>query len=314
MTWATTMTRIEDLWTALHREAVGSQRRVDASHPLDLYADFEPPDRPGLILVCDERPPEAPPMEAIGIERRKRQDGRWSMRVLLEEPRLLPVFTELCRDIVEFTRENSGAGLPSGLVLSRIARWRSLMETQPPGMSRSQLRGLLGELLVLEQELLTVLTPDQAVSSWTGPLGASQDFRLPDGTKLEVKAVDRHADRTRINGLEQLDSGGDPLRLVVVRLEDTGADADGALTAGRLIARLRSRLEHAPAALESLEALLGFTGWSESIDTDSVVVRLNRIEHYDVRGDFPRLIAANVPDGVTDATYEILLPPVVPGS
>ena len=293
--------RIEDLWTSLRREAVESQRRVDATHPLDLYADFEPP-------------ADAPAMQAIGLERRRRQDGRWSMRLFLEEPRLLPVFTELCRDIVEFTRANARSGPASGLVLSRIARWRSLMESQPPGLTRSQLRGLIGELLVLEQELLPALSADQAVAAWTGPLGASQDFRLPDGTKLEVKAVDRHADRVRINGLEQLDSGGDPLRLVVVRLEDTAAGAEGALTAGSLVSRVRARLEHAPDALQALDLLLGFVGWVDTADTEHVVVRLERIEHHDVRGDFPRLTAANVPGGVIEATYEIQLPPVVPGS
>lgn len=306
--------RIEDLWTSLRREAVESQRRVDAAHPLDLYADFEPPDKPGLILISDERPADSPAMQAIGIERRQRHDRRWSMRVFLEEPRLLPVFAELCRDIVEFTRGHAQLGSPSGLVLSRIARWRSLMQSQPPGLTRSQLRGLIGELLVLEQEMLAMLTPDQAVSAWMGPLGASQDFRLPDGTRLEVKAVDRHADRTRINGLEQLDGGGDPLRLVVVRLEETGTDAEGALTAGRLIARVRARLEQAPAARQALDLLLGFVGWTDTADTDSVVVRLDSIEHHDVTGDFPRLTAANVPGGVTDATYEILLPTAVAGS
>lgn len=304
--------RIEDLWSSLRREAIETQRRVDATHPLDLYADFEPPDKPGLVLICDERPSDAPAMQAIGIERRHRHDGRWSMRVFLEEPRLLPVFTELCRDIVEFTRGNSRSGLPSGLVLSRIARWRSLMQSQPQGLTRSQLRGLIGELLVLERELLPRLTPDQAVSAWTGPLGASQDFRLPEGAKLEVKAIDRHADRVRINGLEQLDGGGDPLQLVLVRLEDTGTDAEGALTARQLITRLRARLEDSPAALQSFELLLSFVGWVDTADTDSVVVRLDRCEYHDVAGDFPRLVAGNVSSGVVEATYEILLPSTVP--
>jgi hypothetical protein len=300
--------KIEELWTSLRREAVEAQRRVDATHPLDLYADFEPPDRPGLILLCDERPNDAPPMHAIGLERRHRQDGRWSMRIFLEEPRLLPVFAELCRDIVEFTRRNAHTALPSGLVLSRIDRWRSLMQPQPSGLTRSQVRGLIGELLVLEKELLPVLLPDQAVSAWTGPIGASQDFRLPDGRKLEVKAVDRESDRVLINGLDQLDSGGDPLQLVVVRLEVTGIDAEGAITASRLIAQLRATLSPAPAALQTFEVLLGFAGWADAVDVDSVVVRLERIDRYDVGDAFPRLTTATVPAGITQATYEVLLP------
>lgn len=300
--------KIEDLWASLRREAVEAQRRVDATHPLDLYADFEPPDRPGLILITDERPNDAPTLQAIGIERRRRQDGRWSMRVFLEEPRLLTVFAELCRDIVEFCRHNAQSGPPSGLVLSRIERWRSLMQPEPVGLSRSQIRGLIGELLVLERELLPVLLPDAAVSAWIGPLGASQDFRLPDGRKLEVKALDRHADRVQINGLDQLDSGADPLQLVAVRLENTGINAEGAITASRLIAQLRVQLSQAPAALQTFEVLLRFVGWVDAADTDSVVVRLERIDRYEVDAGFPRLTTATVPSGITAATYEVLLP------
>jgi len=255
--------RIEELWTSLRREAVEAQRRVDAAHPLDLYADFQQPDRPGLILFCNERPNDAPPLKAIGIDRRRRQDGRWSMRVYLEEPRLLPVFAELCRDIIEFTRQAVRSGQPSGLVLSRLERWRSLMQPQLAGLRGAQLRGLIGELLVLDRELLPILGPDQAVSAWTGPLGASQDFHLPDGRKLEVKALDRQADRVQINGLDQLDGGSDPLQLIVVRLEDTGIEAEGAITAARLIARLRAQLCQAPAAQQTFEMLLRFVGWDD---------------------------------------------------
>lgn len=304
--------RIEELWSSLRREASEAQRRVDATHPFDLYADFEQPDRPGLILFCDERPNNAPPLKAIGIDCRQRQDGRWAMRIFLEEPQLLPVFAELCRDIIEFTRLNAQGAQASGMVLSRIERWRNLMQAHSVGLSRSQLRGLIGELLVLERELLPVLSLDQSVSAWTGPLRTSQDFRLPDGLKLEVKALDRNADRAQINGLDQLDSGGDPLQLVVVRLEDTGHDAVGALTASRLIARLRARLSEAPAALQTFEMLLRFIGWDDAADTDAVVVRLERIDRYDVDDGFPRLTAATVPQAVVEATYQIVLPAVTP--
>lgn len=300
--------RIEDLWTSLRRETVEAQRRVDAAHPLDLYADFEHPDRPGLILFCDERPNDSPQLKAIGIDRRQRQDGRWSMRIFLEEPRLLPVFAELCRDIIEFTRHNAGSAPPSGLVLSRVERWQNLLLSQPLGLSGIQLRGLIGELIVLERELLPLLGPDQAVAAWTGPLGTSQDFRLRDGRKLEVKAVGLHADEVQINGLDQLDSGGDPLELLVVRLEDTGVDAEGATTAPRLIEELRISLNQAPNALQTFELLLRFAGWDDAIGGPSVAVRMHRIDRYEVDEGFPHLTAATVPSAIVEASYKLVLP------
>ena len=214
--------RIEDLWSALRRETTGAQRRVDATHPLELYADFEPPDRPGLILVCAQRPADAPSLKAISIERRQRKDGSWALRVVLYEAPLLPVFAELCKDIVKSTRTGVPPTRGAGAVLSRIDRWRSLMQAQPPGLSTSAQRGLIGELLFLETVLLPEFGPEEAVQSWTGPLGTDQDFRLSSALKIEVKAVDRQADRVRINGLGQLDAGADPLELAVVRPRGDG--------------------------------------------------------------------------------------------
>ncbi|MBV9120000.1 MAG: PD-(D/E)XK motif protein [Chloroflexi bacterium] len=301
--------RIEELWNSLRRESLQSQRRVDGTHPLDLYADFERPDRPGLILFCDERPNDPPALKAISIERRRRRDGQWSMRVCLEEPRLLPVFAELCMDIIEFTRNASRNAQPSGQVLSRIERWRNLMQSQPSRLSRNKLIGLIGELLVLETKLVPVLGPDQAVSSWTGPLGTSQDFRLPDGRKLEVKALDPNGGQVRVNGLDQLDGGGDPLQLLIVRLEETGVDAKGAITASGLIERLRRSLSEAPNALQAFESLLSFAGWDDAADSETFAVRLSRVEAYEVDADFPRLTPATVPAAVIEATYTIMLPP-----
>ena len=127
-----------------------------------------------------------------------------------------------------------------------------------PGLDRAALRGLIGELLVLENRLLQRLGLDEAVSAWTGPLGMAQDFRLPSGQRIEVKAVDRDADSVLVNGLGQLDGGGDPIQLAVVRLEDTGRNAPDALTAPLLVGRLRTRLADSPSALGLFNSMLRF--------------------------------------------------------
>src|ERR1017187_2662651 len=199
--------KIEDLWHSLRGQTVEAQRRVDADHPLDIYADFEPPDRPGLVLFCPNQPPDYQSLKAIQIERRQRQAGRWTLRVFLEEPKLIGVFTELCRDIIDSTRAGIDPMRAGSIVLARIERWRTLLLADSAGLDRSALRGLIGELLILETRLLEQLGPDEAVYAWTGPLRTAQDFRLPSGQRIEVKAVDRDADEVTINGLSQLYGG-----------------------------------------------------------------------------------------------------------
>jgi hypothetical protein len=55
--------------------------------------------------------------------------------------------------------------------------------------------------------------------------------------------------------------------------------------------------------------MLGFAGWNDNIDTDAVVVRMHRMDQYEVSAAFPRLTTATVPSAVLDASYTIALPP-----
>ena len=114
-----------------------------------------------------------------------------------------------------------------------------------------------------------------------------------------------------INGLGQLDGGGDSLLLVVVRLEETGRDAKGSITIPMLIERLRARLSDCPEALRSFNSLLHLAGWQDVDTGGGIVVRLVLIDEHEVNAAFPRLVHGLVPPGVLDATYKIVLPPPV---
>lgn len=300
---------IEELWQELRSSGAGArQRRVDATHPLDLYADFEPPDRVGLVAVCGSRPMPPRPMRALEVERGLRADGRWSLRLSLQEPRLMPVFAALCRDIVAFTRAGVDDAQLAAAVLGRLDHWRTLLERDATGLGEETLRGLIGELLFLEAEVLTTLPPGKAVAAWTGPLGTPQDFLLPSGTRIEVKTIGRNARTIRVNGLVQLDAGVDPLVLAVVRVEATGASAHGAVTAPVLIACLRNRIAPDRVALAAFDATLACAGWHDHPSHDEFAVRLVAIEAHDVGPAFPRLTVASVPVGIEDADYTVVLP------
>lgn len=301
--------KIETLWKALRETSVSVQRRVDPDHKLDLYACFEPPDSPGLLLICQNRPPDFESLRAIEIDRRQRPDGRWTLVILLREPRLFGVFSELCRDIIETTNVDLQPASAANVVLSRVARWRELLMSMPSQLDSTAIRGLIGELLVLTLRLIPQIGPDDAVSAWIGPLGMAQDFRLPSGHRVEVKSVDKNATSVQISNLAQLDGESDSLQLSVVRLEDTGRDAVDAITAPLLIDRVRTQLAEFPKALNSFNSVLRFTGWSED-DPGDIIVRLVRIEDFEVTLAFPRLTPLTVPLGVIDASYRISLPQI----
>lgn len=305
-----TQTRtIDDVWHHL-KSAGGSvlHTRVDENHPLELYAEFEPPDRPGLVLFCTARPPAAESLRSVRVEQGMRQDGKWWLRLSLLAPELQPVFSALCRDIVASTKFGVEEASAAATILRRLARWRALLEQEQSGMQPSVIRGLIGELLVLEADVLSKFPELDAIVAWSGPLGTAQDFLLPIGNRIEVKAAPPGTSTVTINGLDQLDSAGDPLTLTVVRLLAVGADAQDAQTASGIISRLESRLANHPSALVEFRGRLAMAGWHEHPSHQQVVVRLMNIERYKVSGSFPRLTRSNVPVGVEDASYDIRLP------
>lgn len=299
---------IEELWRQLGATAVGSaQTRVDAAHPLDIYADMQPPDRVGIVAVCGARPPEVRPMRALSVEQGRRADGRWTLKLSLLERQLMPVFAALCRDVIACSRFGVDEIRLGQVVVQRLVHWRSLLDRDAAGLSEATLRGLIGELLVLRDMLLPTLRPAEAVGAWRGPLGAPQDFVLPNGRRIEVKTVGPHADQIRVNGLAQLDALGDPLTLVVVRGEGSPPDARRAVSAPALIVELRGLLTAEPEALAAFEAALSGLGWHEHPSHDAVALRVVAVEDHEVGPGFPLLTRTTVPAGVLDADYAIAL-------
>ena len=237
-----------------------------------------------------------------------RGDGRWTLRLMLSEQLLRPVFAALCDDIASSTRSGVADAVLGSAIVRRLIHWRTLMEKDGGGLGEEILRGLIGELIILRDKVMPVYPLRDAVRCWTGPRGTPQDFQLPDGRRWEVKAVARRATQARINGLGQLDAGTMPLVLVVVRVEATGIHAAGALTAPLLIADLRQRLEADPEGFAALNENLAEIGWHEHPGHDEVVVRVCAIEEHTVTAGFPRLTSATVPPGILDASYLIELP------
>jgi hypothetical protein len=299
---------IEELWRSLRTGSTVVHRRVNAEHPLELYAEFDPPDRYGLVLFTRREPPEPSSLRSLHIDRGRRPDGLWWLRLSITGTAFQPVFAGLCRDIITTTRTGVPDEVAPSVILSRVDRWRKLLEGELHGMTNAELRGLIGELIVLELDVLPAHRPTDAIMAWNGPFGAAQDFTLPTGRRIEVKAVRSDAASCQINGLDQLDAASDPLTLTVVRLDQTGKDAEGAVTATSLIERLRERLIEDPAAGNEFESRLAAAGWHDHPDHQGFAVLVVDVERYVVDGDFPRLTRGLVPPGVLEAKYDIALP------
>jgi hypothetical protein len=304
-----TMTSIEALWQdLLHAGELGGARRVDETHPCDLYGAVGEEGRVGLLLLSDVALPQPPRLSSVETVTSRRQDGRWSLGIWLTVGALRSPFGQLCQDLVDATREVDPT-IAGGLILARLARWRRLLEGSH-SISTNELRGLVGELLIL-RECLDIWLPAEVVNGWNGPLRAPQDFALP-GLLVEAKVVEPGSPKVRISSVDQLDATGS-LILASVTLATVSAEGPG-FTVGALVSEIRQLLSDAHAPMEVLEfdARLAAAGYRDDDQMSNARFRRDDVRFFDVREGFPAIHRADLAQGVLDVTYDIALTACVP--
>lgn len=301
------MTKIEEAWARVRAGGPGGGTRIDADHPLDLYGVVDQSDHVGLLLLTDSEPPAGPSLDAIEIQLAPRRDGLWAVSVWLRDNELLPLFAELCDDLIaSSTRIAPKAG--AAFLMNRLVMWRELLDRGKTGMPMSVLRGLLGELLVLEQ-CLASWPPADVLAGWVGPLGAPQDFVLPD-RRIEVKVSYPTSRAIRITSLDQLDCD-EPLTLAVVFL--TSLASGPGITVAECVRRVVQRIAGlGPDTARMFQDRLHAVGYMGE-GAHEPPFRLDGISSFDVGAEaFPRLRRADVPAGIDRVFYDIDLAALTP--
>jgi hypothetical protein len=299
------MTPIEHAWLALETMAeFGGARRLGAESRHDFYALLDAEGRRGLLLISTARPPNPPAFDAVHISIGERSDSRWSLTIRLNVPGLSSVFAELCQSIANSSEGIANADVPS-FVVSRLIKWRELLDAASAGtLGLQALRGLVGELIVM-RECLRIVDPPAVVDGWLGPSGAPQDFALP-GALLEAKAIRPTAVSIPISSVAQLDvAPGVRLFLAVVTLASLQGEAVDTFSAASLVLDLRSRLKAFPVASAEFDARLRRVGYDDLPAYDASQFRIDAIRYYQILPDFPMIRRSQLPDGILEARYDL---------
>lgn len=240
---------------------------------------------------------------------RIRREGfdTWLMVLRLRRPDLSPVFGRLCQDLIDEVVNTDDEETLIRLVQRRLTLWQRLFEQNGAGLLEShQTMGLLAELLYMNSVLSAEeRSASEIAAAWVGPSGADQDFRFSNEA-VEVKAIGPGARGITINSLRQLD-GVLPVSLSVWTIRPASTGETGAFTLNRLIASLEQRFTSDPVALAAFRESLLEAGYVEHPYYDEVAFDPLRTEQFMVADGFPRLTTANVPVGITSATYVLSL-------
>jgi hypothetical protein len=300
------MTRIEQLWqeVATQSSRAGLFRRVDDTHPLDLYAGIDHQGKRVLLLVAKEMPLGLPAPGIVEVACNQRSDAEWAIIVQLARPDFDELFGRLCQDLVDNTRDSTPEHGGDAL-LRRLSRWRRLLEAgHRKTLSEAELRGLIGELWFLQNVALPRVGADAAVKGWLGPLAAPHDFLLT-ASLVEIKTCMPGSHDVTIASLQQLDAGEEPLYLCVVSLGPATSTIPDAFTTAALVTEIRQGIEASQAASTEFELRLAETGYLDGEEYARAWYHVSGVRYFQVRDDFPRLVLTSIPVGVREVIYVI---------
>lgn len=298
-----------NIWFELLRQGPDLQRRFE-NHPLRLHYGTDHLSRPILLLRLDQKPEPIKLGEAVSVEVGERvAQKEWALVLTLRDSKLTETFIDLAIDLAD--RSSSGADETQSLAIFRRAleEFHDLLASgRGPAISLEELRGIVAELWFAIRIITPLTDPTAALIAWHGPLGAPQDFRFPDGTLAEVKAIHSEARSVKISSPEQLDPvDSDDLTLVTIGLEECPPSTPHSTKLPDLVTEFRDAFAGDPirsADLDRRLRALGVLRTFEMLDTEFLVTSTHR---YRVDETFPRIRRSAVSLGIENLRYEVQL-------
>ncbi|REF29694.1 putative PD-(D/E)XK family protein DUF4420 [Calidifontibacter indicus] len=213
-----------------------------------------------------------------------------------------PLFTELASDVVSTLASFSGADAATRVV-ERVLAWQDFYARRGEPFSEERAAGLFGELTLLGGCFVDVLGISAAVFGWTGPDPALQDFQFAD-LAVEVKTYrGLGAGHMRISSERQLEHVGVTALYVAYVSLDQRQDGTGT-TLLELIGDVRRRLSDSDHALHLFEGKLLNSGWRDShAEFRAERYEVRSVEFFLVSDTFPRLVASELPTGISNVSY-----------
>ena len=290
------------------------RQRVSVDAPVDVYFAVERPSGSRVLALGFDQPPHTSLAQTVQLRGLRVSEAPfpmeqkpWTVSIATSRAEDNDLFAELADDLVSVVSASPTGDDASDALAVRLECWhRFLDQAGSNGLSPEARVGLFGELWCLRELLTPAVAVAEAVRSWRGPLGGSQDFQGANWS-VEVKASRQLAPATiRVSNERQLDAPKGFLSLLVVGLEERSHSPE---TLPEIVASIRDSLANAPGASPAFEDRLLSAGYldvqaHQYVDTGFAV---RHVAAYAVGDAFPRIIELTLPAGVGNVAYDLSL-------
>jgi hypothetical protein len=311
--------KIEDIWKLLEQDErnVSSgylTRRILPDVNYDVYAAIEKPLNTRLLMLRVDstfldRKTVYPTSSSFVVNRiALPQDGEeyGTLQLVLTNNRYKDIFTTLVQDIVDYLAFISEEQAATAAFIVRLKRWQTFLEKNGlEGLSEIAQQGLYGELWFLRQIVLPNVTLFKGLQCWTGPKGTQQDFQF-SRCAVEVKTTStKQHQKLAIASERQLDdTGAGTIILLHLSLDIRTGQGETLLD---MVSSVRLMVANDPLAKEELENRLFEVGYLDlhASRYEQTGYTVREINYFKVEQDFPRIVEADLRNGVGDVRYTI---------
>lgn len=279
-------------------------QRIDSTYAVNIFVGFDDDGRMTVVITENSIYKQIRSTRLIEAALKMRNDGKMALSFSLLDNSYESLFLIFCNDIITIC-EKAGSDQAIVCAITRWKYWKEMFgKRKQTILDKQEIKGLIGELLILKECLLSKWGEERAVQAWMGPLLGHKDFEI-DNTWYEVKSVNENAIQVKISSFEQLESE-EKGHLVVVRLEDTSTVAENSVNINKLVLEIISLISDVE-NLNVLQTKLDNIGYSFDEEYTSWNFLYKGRQSYYVDDKFPRIRKKDVDNAIGNAQYTILL-------
>lgn len=215
------------------------------------------------------------------------------------------IFYILCDDLLQASDNSQEEKGMLNIVYNRLLRWQKLFRKRGKKLlTEQEQQGLIGELYFLKYHLLTEFSDTEALSFWRGPFREDQDFGI-GSSAIEVKSKQgTSAPYIQISSISQLDPQLEYCFLYVVTLNSAPHSVNDAFSLNKIIEEIKHSLSDTN-DIDAFEHLLSEVGYMDLPEYSDKSYLISKESVFEVKEDFPRLKAKDMPIGVDSVNYRI---------
>lgn len=313
------MTKIENIWIGLESDNSSHSgllyKRYSADVLPDIFIALKAPEKLRCIAfrISDSFSFDGNQwnkLKDIKIEiiPDERNNSKKFLLILLLNKQHKDIFSTLCEDLIFGVSDVTTENTLVEKLLERLAKWQSLFEkVGKQGLSDEAQRGLYGEVYFLRIFLNNKSDKNYCLKSWLGPEKSVQDFQFSNWA-VEVKTTHgNNHQKIHITSERQLDD--DIIEKIFLYHLSLDIRVGNGESLNFLIDEVSEMLNSTTMASNLFKLKLLESGFYDVhkplYEEQGYTIRQENI--YRVSGNFPRITENQIPIGVGDVRYSIVL-------